>query len=228
MPGEPFTGTADIHVHVPEILDALRVNVPNLFEWKNYDENITVGWPVMTVGDVHNPTIEFDPFDQIYIEAPPLYLWTPLTFAPKLVNPFKEGLGMDVDIYVNNPGPLYADFGILTTKLFHKGVQVAVATVPDSVIVKNQANGGDQFGVNKIHMQVRIKLSRNPIKAWEELTDMIHNFKDYTVDIEASSPEYGRLEWLTTCFMHVPEFMKGQVFAMLIAMLDHVKVRFHA
>jgi hypothetical protein len=226
MPGEPFTGSADIHVLVPQILEALNYAVPRLFTWQNYDENITVGWPVMTVGDVYNPSVQFNPFDQIYIDAPPLYMFTPLTFEPRLVNPFKEGLGLDTIIYIPNPGPLYADFGFLTTRMYHQGIEVAVATVKEAVIIKNQRNGGDIFGTNKIHLQLRIHLSKNPIKAWQQLTDMIRKFKDYTVDIEASTPEYGRLEWLTTCFQHVPGNMKGHIFPLLIALLDHVSASF--
>jgi hypothetical protein len=153
-------------------------------------------------------------------------MFRPLTIEPRLVNPFKEGLGMDVFIYIPNPGPLYADFGILTTRLFHKDELVGYATVPEPVIIKNKKNGGEEFGVNKIQLQVRIKLSKNPIKAWQELTDMLRNFKNYKVDIEASSPEFGRLDWITQCFQQVPEFMKGQIFPLMIALLHNVKVRF--
>lgn len=227
QPGQPFTGKADIHVRVPEILDALRENVPNLFTWKNYDQNITVGWPVMMAGDPHSPVIQFDPFDQIVIEAPPLYLYTPLTFEPHLVNPFKDGLGLDIDVYIPNPGPLFADFGFLTTTVYHNNDTIAQITTAEAVVIKNRANGGDKFGVNKIRLQNRIKLSKNPLKAWGELTDMMRNFKNYRVDIVASTPEYGRLDWLTTCFQHVPEFMTGKIAPLMIALLSHVKVPNH-
>lgn len=178
----------------------------------------------MTIGDPHNPRISFDPFDQIFMEAPPLFLWTPLTFVPKFVNPFKNGLGLDVDIHVPNPGPLFADFGFLTTRIYKKGKEVASITNPRAVIIKNKLNGGELFGTNIITLQMRIHLSRNPFKAWEELSDMIHNFQEYTVDIESSTPELGRVEWLSSCFKHVPEYMTGQMLPILLSMLAHIKV----
>ena len=224
IPGKPFTGTADIHVHVPEILEPFKTAVPRLFMWEDYDQNVTVGWPVLTKGDLYHPSIEWRPFDQIYIDAPPLYLWRPIIIEPKLVNPFKNGLGMDVNVYIINPGPLYADFGILTTRLYHLTDEIAIVTVPEPVEIKNREHGGDLFGTNKINLQVRIKLSKNPLKAWKELIDILLKFRNYKVDIEASTPEYGRLEWLTTIFQHVGEDMKGHIFPFLIALLHNIKV----
>ncbi|ORZ27166.1 hypothetical protein BCR44DRAFT_1455777 [Catenaria anguillulae PL171] len=100
----------------PAVMDGLNDAVPRLASWKDLAENAFLGgFALHTVPDAKKATPQqtMSTFIGARLDVPPLFFYRPLTLRPILINPFKEGVGIDLEVSFDNPGPLHINIGQL-------------------------------------------------------------------------------------------------------------------
>jgi hypothetical protein len=206
----------DVVIHDPDILRSFRALLPKLLKWENAIEGIRIANATLTTGNPRDPnSIFLRNFESLIIDTPPEYMYSPLTVVPKLVNPFTKGVGLDIDVYFPNPGPLHLELGDLGVKLMEGNDQIGKATLTINTI--NKIEGGASLRGNKIPIAVRITL--NFITLIKTLEDLITGHKRLHIQW------FAQTKWLTDILNNVPEDLQGQLVPILLALLRHVHLQ---
>ncbi|KAJ3080529.1 hypothetical protein HK102_002987 [Quaeritorhiza haematococci] len=223
-PGKPFSCDISIDSEFPGFATAFKDALPRLLKWQNYVENVYMGAIEFTVGDPRNPQVRFTRLNQIRFLVPELYMYRPLFVRPKLVNPFTQGLGMDINIGFRNPGVLHIDLGKLGVSLTNRDRELFRAYSRDEIVIRNVNEGGNDPANNTIVMQARARL--DPLHFWQNLWDLMQGAKQYELKFFTEKAGVGDLTWLTRLLNGIPNSIKEELVPIILSLLRNVKLQF--
>ncbi|TPX67077.1 hypothetical protein SpCBS45565_g04061 [Spizellomyces sp. 'palustris'] len=225
-PGKPIELNIKVLFLLPDIVGSLQDIIPRLLTWRNIAERATLGKLALTMGDPQSPSVSFNMFDQVAIQAPELYMYQPLVIRPKLVNPLTQGLGLDIFVGMPNPGPFHLNLGVVGAKIMNGGGEFGRASTPDAVVLKNVNEGGNDPNLNQFRLAVRLELPKNPLLIWGALLDILMGkFTDFSIEFFAETIGGQRVPWLTACLDGVPLYLKGNFLRIVVGLLTHMKIQ---
>jgi hypothetical protein len=222
VPGEVFWFNLDVRIISSGLVKAYEKVLPRFLQWQPYLQDVLLGQVTLTQGDPRvDSSIKFASFDQITLAAPDLYFYEPLLVQPKLLNPFKQGFGIDLNIFFANPGPLHVEIGDIGLRIYNGNNQLAVVTIPINTI--NALEGGNTPRGNKIPIQA--KLTLNPLFIVGDLLDLLFNRKKFRLEWFADKPGVGAAPWLLDILNATDENLAKNLLPIILSVLRHIELK---
>lgn len=173
-PGKPISLDLDVILRTPDLLPSVDHILPLFLQWKDCLGGVLLGHATFSQGNPRDPSsIYLRSFDQVTLPSPPETMYTPLLVVPKLVNPFTQGVGLDIDVFFPNAGPLHVELGSLGINLFENGKQIGHVNLEINTV--NVLEGGNTQRGNRIPINVRLSLGL--ISLFQTLEDLITGAK---------------------------------------------------
>ncbi|KAI9351160.1 hypothetical protein DFJ73DRAFT_831832 [Zopfochytrium polystomum] len=223
VPNEPMKFKIDV---VAQTTGAAFADiVPRLVKWTNYVENISVGRVTLSGGDIYSASsTKFMSFKELIIPAQALYFYTPLTIKPKLTLTLEQGLGILIDVYFSNPGPLRLELGNIGVYLKDRDETIGNVTIGLNTINKQQ--GGMGSLANKVSISVYIKL--DPLLIPQNLWDLITGGKNYKLQWFSFKPDMiggPSAQWLVDILTGVPQDLVSNLIPIIMAVLGNIDIK---
>ncbi|KAI9190235.1 hypothetical protein H9P43_001668 [Blastocladiella emersonii ATCC 22665] len=206
----------------PDVMKGLNDAVPLLLAYKDLAQNAYLGgFQLHTIGEPSKatPAQTFNVFYGARMDPPELFFYRPLVIRPILVNPFKDGLGLDLEVGFTNPGPVHINIGDVYFGLARGDTRLGGITI-DNFVLKNQHEGG---GKNLARAKARVTL--NLLDVPGILIDLVaHRDKfGYKSDIRWQKDE--ELVWLNRIAERLPPAILGRLWEVLFGLLRNASVR---
>ncbi|KAJ3183539.1 hypothetical protein HDU87_006864 [Geranomyces variabilis] len=225
-PGRPVQLDLLVKTIEPNIIAAANTILPQLLEFTSFTTDLQIGRIGLTMGDPQNPTVLFSAFDQAHLTPPPLFMFEPLTIRPKLVNPFTQGLGLDIFIGMPNGGPLDVNLGKFGVRILDRGTtEIGTAGFTDGIVLKNAAEGGNNAANNEFRIAARLDIERNPLKFWTALIDLLQGAKNYDLEWYSTTMDGAPTPWLQNILANIPLYLKGNIVPIILSLLNHIKIQ---
>ncbi|KAJ3118043.1 hypothetical protein HDU96_004282 [Phlyctochytrium bullatum] len=218
-PNEVFSFELDVVVNAKEAEPAIAVVLPRFIQWKPYLLGVLLGHATFYSGSPYDPnSIAFTSFDQVTVVAPDLYFYDPLIVQPKLLNPFKDGLGLRINLYFANPGPLRVELGHIGARLISNGN--VMGSVDLEINTKNNLQGGQAPMGNLVPIIVKIDIG----DIFKGVLDLL--FRRIPIKLDWYSNYNGlSAPWLVSLLDNVPEDISGQLIPIIISVLRHIEIK---
>ncbi|KAI8842525.1 hypothetical protein BC829DRAFT_301567 [Chytridium lagenaria] len=216
-PNEVFSFELDVIVNAKEAEDAISVILPRFIQWKPYLLGVLLGHATFTSGSPYDPNSKvFRSFDKVTVVAPELFFYKPLLVEPKLLNPFTQGLGLRINLYFANPGPLHVELGNIGARVYDSSKEVGSVNI--ALNTKNNLEGGNRPMGNLIPIIVKIDLGlRNII-------NLIFNPKRYR--LQWFNDRNGlSAPWLINVLNNIPEDIGSELLPIILAVLRHIEIK---
>ncbi|KAI8590328.1 hypothetical protein BDZ88DRAFT_106976 [Geranomyces variabilis] len=225
-PGRPVQLDLLVKTIEPNIIAAANTILPQLLEFTSFTKDLQIGRIGLTMGNPQNPSVFFSAFDQAQLTPPPLYMFEPLSIRPKLINPFTQGLGLDIFIGMPNGGPLNVDLGKFGVRIMDRGTtEIGTAGFTDGIILKNAAEGGNNAANNEFRIAARLDIERNPLKFWTALIDLLQGAKNYDLEWYSTTMDGAPTPWLQHILANIPLYLKGNIVPIILSLLNHIKIK---
>ncbi|KAI9220995.1 hypothetical protein BC828DRAFT_382170 [Blastocladiella britannica] len=207
------------------VMNGLNDAVPLLVSWKDVAQNAFLGGFRM-----HNavdprtatPAQTFLGIDSARMSPPPLILYSPLSLRPILVNPFKEGLGINLDVGFTNPGPIHINIGKVYFGIVDGNKAIGGISL-DNAVLRNHAesNGG------KNDFLVKARLTLHLLDIPGLLIDLLaHREKfGYKCDIRWDDKE---LVWINRIVERLPPALLTHIVSILVGLIRNSSIHLFA
>ena len=198
-PGKPvsFGVLIEPNFENNSIVDVMKEAVLFMLNDTDYAQNARLGYIKLTG---LNGAV-FDLMDEAYMQAPDLYLYRPLTFDVRAVNPLtKQGVEivpLEFVVTFPNTGPLHINLGQMKVSIDAGDQDIIVLESKGSIVVKNVLEGG-AIDTNPENGVFGIKFpwsNFNPVHFIRNLIELMRK-RDFSMDVDLIRPGFGPVEWL--------------------------------
>ncbi|KAJ3217586.1 hypothetical protein HDU67_007658 [Dinochytrium kinnereticum] len=216
-PNEVFSFELDVVVNAKDAEPAFASILPRFIQWKPYLLGVLLGHATFTSGSPYDPNSKvFTVFNRVTVVAPDLFFYKPLIVQPKLMNPFTQGLGLRINIFFANPGPLHVELGSMGARVFDGRKEVG--SVDLQINTKNNLEGGNAPMGNLVPIVVKINLS------FLNILNLIFARDRYKL-VWYSDRNGLQAPWLVALLDNIPEDISSQLLPIILAVLRHIEIK---
>ncbi|ORZ34797.1 hypothetical protein BCR44DRAFT_47031, partial [Catenaria anguillulae PL171] len=207
----------------PAVMDGLNDAVPRLASWKDLAENAFLGgFALHTVPDAKKATPQqtMSTFIGARLDVPPLFFYRPLTLRPILINPFKEGVGIDLEVSFDNPGPLHINIGQLHLGLVNKHRSSEIGKLGgDKLVLINKQEG--PRNVFRLKTRLTLNLLDIPGLLW----DLVAHRDRFGFKSDIRWEPNTELVWLNQIVERLPPALVAHIWEILLGLIRNSSVR---
>ncbi|KAJ3357450.1 hypothetical protein GGF32_001059 [Allomyces javanicus] len=208
----------------PDVMEGLNDAVPRLLSFKNFAEKARIGgFVIYTVADAHaaKPEQTFDVFAGTRMAVPELKFWSPLTIRPILINPFTEGLGINLEVGWTNNGPLQLnigniDFGLVNSE---RNSQIGHVMVNNFVLKPNTKDGGKNVALAKA------RLTLNLLDIPSLLIDLVAHIERFGYHSDIRWDPKVELVWLNRIVERLPAPILARIWEVLFGIIRNSSIK---
>ncbi|KAL7746566.1 hypothetical protein RI367_008093 [Sorochytrium milnesiophthora] len=224
-PGQPLSFHIVIDTIQPVVNQVMAIAVPRLVEFVSYSQDTFIGGiRLHTVAEPRTakPGETFIPFRDVRIAAPPLLMWGPLTIRPHLINPFTQGLGIDVDVGFPNPGPIHINVGNVRLALTdtRRNEEIGHLEIDNVVFLNNRELKG---GSNVEKAKARFTLNLLAIPG--VLVDLIGHPEAFQMQTDIRWEADKALTWINDIINSLPKPLIANFWKVLMGILHNSSIR---
>ncbi|KAF8936420.1 hypothetical protein BGZ58_004200 [Dissophora ornata] len=204
----PWALGTNIQIVQPEFAQAMNGILPNLLEWKNVLQDVTLGG--VTLG-------AFTALSGLTITPPTVTLWSPITVPLDQLKVHLVPLGLDLGVSFVNHGPMQVDVGTLDIMIVDGTVNVIeVQNLGGSI----HLNNGNQNGGNNL-LALNASLKFNFLQLVQIIASLLNpvNFR-FVFSMKTSSGQ--PMPWLQDALNSVPAALLNNLLPILANALQHV------
>ncbi|KAF9355700.1 hypothetical protein BGX26_006244 [Mortierella sp. AD094] len=207
----PWSIGANINTIQPAFGTAMNGILPNVLEWKNALQDVTLGG--ITLG-------AFTGLQGLTISPPAVTLWSPISVPLTGLTPHLIPLGMDFSATFVNKGPLQVDVG---------SIDIMVKQGPNTNVIEIQNlggpihinNGNQASGNNKLSLNASLKF--NILQLFTIIPALLNPGANFQFVFSFKTSAGQPMPWLQDALNGVPATLFANLLPILAKALQNVK-----
>ncbi|GJJ71345.1 hypothetical protein EMPS_03695 [Entomortierella parvispora] len=209
LAASPWSLGASITVVEPAFATALAGMLPNILEWKNALQGVTLG--NITLGS-------FTALGGLTITPPVVTLWD-ITLPLGSLSPHLSPLGMDFSVTFTNQGPMQVDVGSIDI-MVQQGPTIDVIEITNLGGPIHLNNAAESGGANTLSLNASLKFSF--LQFFDILAKLLNPAQNFQFVFSMTTSAGQPMPWLQNSLNQVPAAIFSNLLPILGDALSHV------